>query len=99
MTPEGRVKRKISDYLDSLGDLVYKIMFVPTGYGRRNQLDYTLCLYGQFVAIEAKAPGEWLTELQRITCRTIYRAGGAVFIISGPEGLAALKRWVDRHAR
>ena len=98
MTPEGRVKKLVSIYLDDLGENCYKIMFVPVGYGKRNQLDYTLCLYGQFVAIETKAPGEWLTPLQRQTCRGILRAGGKVFIVSGPEGLAALKRWVERHA-
>ena len=98
MTPEARVKKKVSFYLDSLGENCYKIMFVPVGYGKRNQLDYTLCIAGHFVAIETKEPGKWLTPLQRQTARGMYYAGAKVFIISGPDGLAALKRWVDRHA-
>ena len=92
------MKKLVSLYLDDLGETVYKTMFVPVGYGKRNQLDYTLCIYGRFVAIETKAPGEWLTPLQRQTARSILRAGGTVFVISGPEGLASLKRWVERHA-
>jgi hypothetical protein len=72
-------------------------MFVPKGFGRRNVLDYTICLFGWFVAIETKAPNEWLTLLQRNTCRNILRSGGTVFIISNDEGLNAFKRWVDRH--
>ena len=98
MTPEGAVKKKVSSYLDSLGENCYKIMFVPVGYGKRNQLDYTLCIAGHFVAIETKEPGKWLTPLQRQTARGMCYAGAKVFIISGPDGLAALKRWVDRHA-
>ena len=103
MTPEGRVKKLVSSYLedlqndlDKIGAELYTSMFVPVGYGKRNQLDYTLCLYGYFVAIETKAPGEWLTPLQRQTARNIIRSGGKVFIISGAEGLQAFKRWVGR---
>jgi hypothetical protein len=72
-------------------------MFVPHGYGKRNQLDYTTCIFGQFVAIETKAPGEWLTPLQRVTARNIVRSGGKVFIISGIEGLRSFMEWVERH--
>lgn len=98
MTPEARVKKMVSSYLDTIKDYVYITMFVPTGYGANNTLDYTLCFAGHFVAIETKAPGKWLTGIQRLTCQKILRSGGTVFIISGPEGLAALKRWVERHA-
>lgn len=106
MTPEGRVKKLVSSYLEDIKNLLdttdwdmYSTMFVPTGFGRRNQLDYTLCIYGRFVAIETKAPGEWLTPLQRQTCRNILRSGGKVFIISGAEGLEAFKRWMERISR
>lgn len=103
MTPEGRVKKVVSTYLkelqeryEALGHDIYFSMFVPVGYGKRNTLDYTLCFAGIFVAIETKAPGKKsdLTPLQRETCRNIWRSGGKVFIISGPEGLDAFKRWV-----
>lgn len=101
MTPEGRVKKLVSTYLNDLdrnGIPVYYSMFVPVGYGKRNSLDFTVCIAGHFVAIETKEPGNWLTPLQRQTARGMYYAGAKVFIISGPDGLAALKRWVDRHA-
>lgn len=104
MTPEGRVKKIISSYLDGLkehldsrGKSLYYSMFVPTGYGKRNSLDYTICFAGRHVAIEAKAPDEDLTPNQRFTARDIVRSGGTVFIISGAEGLEAFKRWVVRH--
>ena len=102
-TPEGRVKKMVTSYLEELANKLEKHygleihvnMFVPFGYGKRNQLDYTMCIFGHFVVIETKAPGEWLTPLQRVTVRNIYRSGGKVFIISGPEGLAAFRRWVE----
>jgi len=106
MTPEGRVKKLVSSYLEELakyldihGFEMYTSMFVPTGYGKRNSLDYTLCLAGHFVAIETKAPGEWLTPQQRLTCRNMYYSGATVFIISGAVGLQAFKDWVKRHER
>ena len=103
MTAETKVKKIVSTYLETLEiELdkvnlgVYKVMFVPVGYGKRNQLDFTLCLFGQFVAIETKAGKNWLTPLQRVTCRSILQAGGKVFIVSGGEGLDAFKNWVSK---
>jgi len=58
-------------------------------------LDYEGCINGLFFAIEAKAPGEWLTPRQRLTARSMLTGGGKVFIISSEEGLEAFKRWVD----
>lgn len=100
MTPEGKVKSLINRYLSTLrtplsGVECYVEMPVPTGFGKSG-LDYTICLWGHFVSIEAKAPGEWLTPRQRDTALAIHEAGGAVFVISGPEGLQAFADWVER---
>lgn len=95
MTPEGRVKAKVNKYLTSIKEYVYWEMPVPTGYGKSG-LDYTICLAGRFVAIETKAPGEWLTPRQRDRALDILSKGGKVFVISGPEGLAAFQDWVKR---
>ena len=104
LTPEGRVKKMVHSYLDDLqkdlqdrGYDMYLTMFVPTGYGKRNTLDYTLCYAGRFVAIETKRPDEDLTPLQKLTARSIIRSGGEVFIISGVEGLDAFKNWVRKN--
>jgi hypothetical protein len=102
MTPEAKVKRLIDKYLFTLHLLTSDVDLycerpVPTGFGKSG-LDYTCCISGRFVAIEAKAPGEWLTPRQRTTALGILKAGGKVFVISGPEGLDALKAWVQRIA-
>jgi hypothetical protein len=100
MTPEGRVKNMIGKYLSTLrnplNDVeVYIEMPVPTGFGKSG-LDYTICLWGHFVAIEAKAPDEWLTPRQRQRALDILKAGGTVFVISSPEGLQSFADWVER---
>lgn len=97
------MKVKISRYISELrnpltGAGVYVEMPVPTGYGKSG-LDYTLCFYGHFISIEAKAPGEWLTPRQRVTVLEMLNAGATVFLISSDEGLNAFKRWVERCRR
>lgn len=94
MTPEGRVKKKINFLLDKHSLFVYTEKMVPTGFGTSG-LDYTLCVNGLFVAVEAKAPGEWLTPRQRMTALKILGAGGKVFIVSNDDGLGALNRWLS----
>jgi hypothetical protein len=91
MTPEGRVKREITKVLKLFP--WWTDMPVPTGYGK-SQLDYTLCVNGRFVAIEAKAPGEWLTPLQRKTAREMLESGGKVFIVSNKDGLRAVAKFL-----
>ena len=100
MTPEGRIKARINRYLATLHDPlngleIYVEMPVPTGFGKSG-LDYTMCIFGRFVCIEAKAPGEWLTPRQRLRALSILNSGGHVFIISGDAGLAAFAKWVER---
>jgi hypothetical protein len=96
MTPEGSVKNKIRGILQ-LYNNTWTYMPVPSGFGKQ-ALDYLICFRGKFLAIEAKAPGEWLTGPQRLCAIEICEAGGTVFVISGPEGLKALARWLNRHS-
>jgi hypothetical protein len=72
---------------------LYVWMPVTTAYGKRG-LDYICCIGGQFVAIETKRPGEWLRPKQREIARDMCLSGGKVFVISGPEGLGALERYL-----
>ncbi len=82
MTPEGKVKAKVSKIIAKYIPDVYKFMPVPSGYGP-SSLDYILCVEGKFVAIETKAPGKSLTPRQLVTVREITKAGGLVFVIDG----------------
>lgn len=90
-TPEGRVKKKITDLLKSVPDLFYT-MPVPSGYGE-STIDYMGCYRGCFFGIEAKAPGRKPTNRQEMILGAIRRSGGAVFVIDGD--ITELKHWID----
>lgn len=89
MTPEGKVKKKVSDYLKSVAGLYY-FMPVPSGYGE-STLDYIGCLHGYYFAIETKAPGGKPTNRQNQIIGLIERAGGKVFVIDGD--ISELTEW------
>jgi hypothetical protein len=76
MTPEGRIKKEIKAYLDSIG--AYHIWPVSTGYGPA-LLDCYASVKGHFVAIEVKASGKKPTPRQELTMQEILAKGGASF--------------------
>lgn len=90
-TPEGRVKRTVSNYLKSISDLYY-FMPVQGGMGA-STLDYLGCYRGRFFAIETKAPGKKPTDRQNMIIERIRETGGAVFVIDGD--ITELKQWID----
>lgn len=95
MTPEGKVKNKIRQLLNVFG--VEYDMIVPSGYGDAAKgLDFTCVVRGRAIYIEAKAPGEYPTPLQRQTLRRKYEAGARCFIVSDTNGLASLADYLNR---
>lgn len=56
MTPEGKVKKKVKEYLQSIGAWYY--MPVSNGMGRSGCPDILVCYKGLFMAFETKAPGK-----------------------------------------
>ena len=83
MTPEGAVKKRLQDYLISIGccpaskaaqvtvhtvcPTGWFFMPVPTGFGVAGILDFIGQYKGRFFAIEAKAPGRRGEERQGLT--------------------------------
>ena len=78
MTPEGRVKAKVKRLLADHG--AYSFMPVQTGYGATT-LDFLVCVYGFFVAIETKAGKGKITERQHRTIDEIKAAGGFAIVV------------------
>ena len=93
MTPEGKVKRKITALLKKYDRLWY-FMPVPGGFGVRT-VDYIGCFRGVLFIIEAKRPGKDATDLQKKTIREVREAGGAAFVVNDDDSLARLKEWLD----
>lgn len=90
-TPEGRIKDKVKKKL-KLVPRRYSFWPVQTGMGAKT-LDCLLCINGRFVAIETKAPGKDLTELQKVHRAEIEAAGGIVLKIDGDISMmVALER-------
>jgi hypothetical protein len=97
ITPEGQVKKEI-DKLLAMYTFVWVWKPVVTTMGKP-ALDYVVCVQGQLLMIEAKAEGGWLTPRQRQTTRDLLLAGADVFCVSGPDGLDALRRYLDRRVK
>jgi len=87
MTPEGRVKAKVTKALKLMGKDCWRFMPVQSGYGSA-ALDYLLCIRGRFVAIETKAPGNKLTAMQEGTKAAMEAAGGIVLVVWDEDSLA-----------
>lgn len=81
---EKQVKAVISKALRAMGSKVWAFMPVQTGFGA-TALDYLVCINGQFVAIETKAPKGKLTDRQQATVDRLLDAGAIVFVIEGVE--------------
>ena len=81
-TPEGKVKAEIDKVLKEFEPKLWWHKPVQNGMGKPC-LDYHCCIWGQYFAIEAKAPGEPLTARQRITKKEIEDAEAPVFVIDG----------------
>ena len=82
MTPEGKVKEDIKIFLEDIGAWFY--MPIPMGYGRKGIPDFIVCYKGQFIGIEAKAPGKEddVTPWQEKELNAILDAGGYSYLIS-----------------
>lgn len=91
MTPEGKVKRKVSALLMNTPGLFYD-MPVPSGFGK-STLDYIGCYRGRFFSIETKKPGGVMTERQKQIAAQMRAAGGVVFVVDGD--LTELETWLE----
>lgn len=83
MTPEGKIKKEIRDWLRKQGAYVFSP--VQMGMGAHT-LDILVCLYGKFIAIEVKVPNKTPTRRQEACIAEIQRAGGIAFWCTSLEG-------------
>jgi hypothetical protein len=92
-TPEGRVKRRVSQILKR-AEKCYYFMPVQTGYGSPT-LDYLGCSRGRAFAIETKAPGKLPTKRQEAIIKEMQATDMKVFVIDGqPYQYEELRLWL-----
>lgn len=99
MTPEGKVKLHVKNFLEERGCATlskpvhdprgYYHMYVPHGYGEPS-LDFTGCYKGRFFAIETKAKGNVPSALQNLVMKAHHNALG--FSIWGDDAEVICKR-------
>jgi hypothetical protein len=87
MTPEGRVKKQIRNWLREQGAYIFSP--VQMGFGA-STLDLLVCWNGRFVGIEVKAPGKTPTDRQCAICDEITMAGGQSIIAWSLEDVAEI---------
>ena len=85
MTPEGKVKKQVKEYLKSIGAWYY--MPVSNGMGRVGCPDILVCYKGLFMAFETKAPGKIknVTANQQREIDDILRVNGLARVVDDVE--------------
>lgn len=79
MTPEAKVKRRVTDALRTLG--AYYFFPATGGYGRSGVPDIVGCIDGRFFGLECKAGNNRPTALQERELEKIALAGGVAAVI------------------
>ena len=97
MTPEGKVKKDIKEYLDTLEkSACWWYMPVQTGFGKTGIPDFILCVNGRFVAIEVKrgdGKKQRARARQAIVLEDIQFAGGTAKIVTSVEQVKDIIRF------
>ena len=96
MTPEGKVKKKVKEYLQSIGAWYY--MPVSNGMGRVGCPDILVCYKGLFMAFETKAPGKIknVTANQQREIDGILRVNGLAHVVDDVEQVKAVIDTIER---
>jgi Holliday junction resolvase len=79
MTPEGKVKKQVTDLLKKVN--AYYFFPATGGYGRSGVPDIVACYRGRFIAIECKAGKGEPTALQTRELFRVRGEGGIALVI------------------
>jgi hypothetical protein len=91
MTPEAKVKQKITKLLKAMG--VWYFLPAASQFGKKGIPDFICCANGHFLAIEAKANGGRATDLQLHRLDEIKQHKGTALVVD-ETNLAFLERTV-----
>lgn len=81
-TPESKVKKKLIDFLKSLGGDCFYYMPVQNGMGQSGIPDILCCIKGRMVALECKATRKNdPTALQAFALDRIQKSGGVAWVV------------------
>jgi len=92
VTPEAKVKRKITAKLKDMG--AYYFYPMTGGYGRSGVPDIVGCHRGMFFGIEVKAGKNKPTALQMKNLREIEAQGGLAIVVN-EDNVARIEEFLD----
>ncbi len=90
LTPEGKIKRKVSELLKRYN--VWYFYHANNGFGKSGIPDVIACVDGHLLGIEVKSnKNSKPSELQKICGAEIQEAGGIWLVVYDEETLAELE--------
>jgi hypothetical protein len=92
-TPEKAIKDKVVAILKK--ESIYYFFPATHGMGRSGVPDIICCVAGRFLAIECKAGGGRLTDLQAREIERIRGAGGAAAVVN-EQSIDNVPEWIRR---
>lgn len=93
MTPEGKVKKKLTEMLKK--HKVWYFYPAANGMGRAGIPDIIACAHGQFIGIECKADETKKPTALQLSCASaIVTAGGHWFLVYDEYTIAQVERWI-----
>ena len=96
-TPESKIKKEITAYLDSLGERCWWTSIIPMGYGKRGIPDILYCYRGRFLALEVKADAtKDALPWQKRQLAAISAAGGVACVVWSVEHVKHEINCMDR---
>lgn len=100
-TPEGKVKRKLDEWLDKHMPTHWRVKPRGGPFGKAGCPDVLICWQGIFVAIEVKSDTGEASAMQMMNLRLIQRAGGIAVLLRGYdlERLEAMLEAVNKKLR
>lgn len=82
-TPEGKVKRKLDEWLDANMPGHWKVKPRGGPFGKAGCPDVLICWQGVFIAIEVKSDVGEPSALQIMNLKMIQKAGGVAVLLRG----------------
>jgi hypothetical protein len=88
--PEGKIVRRISKYLKSIGARPFKIWGSDEGFQEVGIPDFLVCYRGRFIGLEVKQPGKKPSKRQAYVMASIREAGGIAETVESVEDVRAI---------
>jgi len=94
MTPERRIKKKLTEMLRQ--EKVWYFFPAANGMGRAGIPDVICIVRGQFVGIECKADATKKPTILQLKCADqIKQAGGHWFLVFDDHSIAEVQKWIQ----